>query len=135
EIEKDKNMISANEHLLTQTHVQRGKYKQNIIDWRQKVETDKTLLADYQYYAQVFTKQKESLTAQKGNIAQELGVFEPKNSIKIASHNLKTADYFETLVHEYLHYASFVSEGKKLKDAFFEEGLTEYFARAAIKEG
>lgn len=77
-----------------------------------------------------------SLEAAKMETPQELGVFEPKNSIKIAvdetSSNIVT-DYFETLTHEYLHYSSYVNEDQSLSDSFFEEGLTEYFARKAIK--
>jgi hypothetical protein len=37
-------------------------------------------------------------------------------------------------MHEYLHYASYISDDKKLSDVFFEEGLTEYFARQIIKD-
>ena len=43
------------------------------------------------------------------------------------------ADYLSTLVHEYFHYTSYVSEETVLP-GFFEEGLTEYFARKAIKQ-
>jgi len=43
-------------------------------------------------------------------------------------------DYFETLSHEYLHYASYINKDQTLKYSFFEEGLTEYFARQVVKK-
>jgi hypothetical protein len=71
----------------------------------------------------------------KNNIPHELGAFDPPDTIKIlinttSSHAI--ADYFETVVHEYLHYASY-SDNKNFTASFFEEGLTEYFARMAIQ--
>jgi hypothetical protein len=70
-------------------------------------------------------------------VPNELGVFEPKDKIKIAfattsSHAI--ADYLETVAHEYLHYTSYISQAKRFSDSFFEEGLTEYFARNIIQK-
>lgn len=101
-----------------------------------KLQLDQQLLKDYQYYDTFFKAQKAILSISTGNIPSELGVFEPKDAIKIvvaSSNSHDIADYFETLVHEYLHYASY-TEGKRLDSSFFEEGLTEYFARQTIKD-
>jgi len=74
------------------------------------------------------------------NIHRELGLFEPPNKIKIVidtekGKNMPTIDdYFEAFSHEYLHYASFISSERSFKSSFFEEGLTEYFARASVKD-
>src|SRR4029078_3193695 len=69
-------------------------------------------------------------------IPSELGVFVPSDSVKVVINNKSShsiGDYYETLVHEYLHYASY-TPGKRLESSFFEEGLTEYFARQTIKD-
>jgi hypothetical protein len=101
-----------------------------------KLSNDNQLLKNYEYYDTFFKAQKTLLAISTNNIPAELGVFEPKDSIKIvfaSSNSHDVADYFETLVHEYLHYASY-TEGKRLDSSFFEEGLTEYFARQTIKD-
>ncbi len=65
----------------------------------------------------------------------ELGVFVPENKIKMTL-DTESEDVFDayisTLAHEYLHYFSYVDAEHKL-DHFFEEGLTEYFARIAVQ--
>ena len=74
--------------------------------------------------------------ASKDDIPYELGVFAPPNNIKIAIDSTDTetlADYFGTVIHEYYHYTSYISSEKSLP-TFFEEGLTEYFARKAVKD-
>lgn len=126
-------------------------YCQNILDtWEttigainndatkltQQLQKDQQSLKDYQYYDDFFSAEKKLGTITSGNISSELGVFEAPDTIKVVvdtttSHAI--ADYFETLVHEYLHYASYVP-GKRLDSSFFEEGLTEYFARQTIKD-
>lgn len=66
----------------------------------------------------------------------ELGLFEPEDNIKIAldyTSSATLADYLSTLVHEYYHYTSYVSE-EKILPLFFEEGLTEYFARKSVEQ-
>jgi len=78
-----------------------------------------------------------SLENAKTQTPQELGIFEADNNIKVAvdetSPNV-VVDYFETLSHEYLHYASYVNKDSTLKYSFFEEGLTETFARQVAKK-
>ena len=100
------------------------------------LQKDQQLLTDYQYYDNFFSAQKKLLAASTINAPSELGVFEPPNIIKIVVTNKNShtvADYIETLCHEYLHYASY-TPGKRLDSSFFEEGLTEYFARQTVRD-
>src|SRR5260221_11151354 len=102
----------------------------------EQLQKDQQLLKDYQYYENFFKAQEQLLSLTITNIPSELGVFVPSDSIKVVINNKSShsiGDYYETLVHEYLHYASY-SSGKKLDSGFFEEGLTEYFARQTIKD-
>lgn len=99
-------------------------------------QKDQQLLKDYEYYKDFFSAQQTLIGLTSTNIPSELGVFTPPDSIKIvvnskSSHSI--GDYFETLAHEYLHYASYTA-GKRLDSSFFEEGLTEYFARQTIQD-
>lgn len=97
-------------------------------------EKDK-ILKDYIFYNTYFKSQKILIDASSGNIPSELGVFEPTDKIKIIvsdTSSTSIADFFESLSHEYLHFTSY-SPNKKLESSFFEEALTEYFARLAIK--
>ncbi|HSW88866.1 MAG TPA: hypothetical protein VLG12_06915 [Candidatus Saccharimonadales bacterium] len=103
---------------------------------KNKTIAEQNQLDEYQYYDTFFKTQRNILQNQKRNIPHELGDFEPKDAIKIvidttSSHAI--ADYLETVTHEYLHYASYV-KGQSFSNSFFEEGLTEYFARRAIKD-
>jgi hypothetical protein len=102
-----------------------------------KISSDESKLKEYDEYNTFYTTLEKSVKARSVNIPQELGLFTPKDSIKIVfstTNSHKVADYLVTLVHEYNHYASYISEQKKLSDLFFEEGLTEYFARQTIKD-
>jgi len=93
------------------------------------------LLKEYQFYNSYYKAQKQLINLSTNNITSELGVFEPPYLIKIIvndSSSNKIADYFESLSHEYLHFTSYTSN-KRLESSFFEESLTEYFARQAIK--
>ena len=144
-IEIDKDKIEENRTLFNQLRshkkITAGVVRQinnNLGDWGDRLGRDQELLGEYTYYAAFFQKQKESVRVQRGNISHELGVFEPNSTIRIVRLHVDNQPamigYLETLVHEYLHYASFVSKIRRLKDPFFEEGLTEYFARAVIKD-
>jgi len=108
-----------------------------LSDRSNKLISDKDNLKGYNDYYDFYVGLGQSLQLARGGIPHEFGTFIPKDVIRIAfntadsSHTI--ADYLETLIHEYLHYASYVSDDKKLSDVFFEEGLTEYFARQIIK--
>lgn len=90
----------------------------------------------HEEYKKLLVDYRELVAKQKDIAPQELGLFEPEKSVKVVLESTSSkslADYFATLVHEYLHYTSYVSEERYLPH-FFEEGLTEYFTRKIIKE-
>jgi hypothetical protein len=94
-------------------------------------------LTQYQTYITFYSQQKLLTQEESTFISYEFGTFNPPDAIKISltlKNNLQaTGDYFELLVHEYLHYACFDENGKTISSTFFKEGLTEYFARRIIK--
>ncbi len=109
----------------------------------------KELLSEYQDYQTYFTSQKKRIEQETNHVPNELGVFREPNTIQIIYNpsvnsaanmvsigqgSLSLIDYFEILVHEYLHYASFISNKDRFTNSFFEEALTEYFARNIIKQ-
>lgn len=102
---------------------------------KNKIQTGQQKLSDAQKFALFFKTQRNVVKIQSNNIPHELGVFTPDNTIEIAldtSNSHAIADYFETLIHEYYHYASYSKE-KHFTDLFFEEALTEYFARKTVE--
>lgn len=77
---------------------------------------------------------QDVVAASKNSTPYELGLFEPEKNIKVVLDSTKNedlADFLSTVVHEYYHYASYVSEDRQLP-LFFEEGFTEYFSRKAV---
>jgi hypothetical protein len=106
----------------------------NDANWQ--LESDQKSLKDYQSYLDILTTQASLVKALESSITSEAGQFVPADSINMVlnpTDPTRIADYISTLTHEYLHYASYISGDKFLPDLFFEEGLTEYFARKAIK--
>jgi len=98
---------------------------------------NQNILNEYKYYDDYFKKQEKVLLLQSEKISHENGVFQSPDVIKLtldttSPHGI--ADYFATVTHEYLHYASYQGAEKRFDSTFFEEGLTEYFARSAIKD-
>jgi hypothetical protein len=111
-----------------------AKYDQNIKENQNYLAYAQKELPQYQAILQQFKDIRDSTNQQKSSTPYELGLFEPDNEIRIAldeTSSNRLADYFSTLVHEYYHYTSYVSHEKVLPQ-FFEEGLTEYFARKSI---
>jgi hypothetical protein len=151
-IQQDKDKIQANKVALKHTHGNKAliiAITKNISDWTKRLQKEQVLLKEYDNYLSIFKDKKMGVVSQQSNISGELGVFEPKDTIKISIDNaLQRHDglaigenqdrnfykYMHTLTHEYLHYTSYVSEKKVLKEPFFEEGLTEYFARKAVED-
>lgn len=98
---------------------------------------------NYQTQVTQYTEAKKTLdtiklfiSSQKDSTPQELGIFLPEKEKKIAldSTDSKTlATYIVTLTHEYLHYTSYVSKERRLPQ-FFEERLTEYYARRVVSK-
>jgi hypothetical protein len=116
----------------------KSKLESEIENLSIKLLSDQNKLKESQKYYDFYIALGKQVQLIEGTIPEEFGAFTPKDAIGLAfnmadsSHTV--ADYLETLAHEYIHYASYVSDDKKLKDSFFEEGLTEYFARQVIKD-
>ena len=110
--------------------------RHELDSWQAKLTRGRKLIADQKAIIAFYQSQKIVGRTLSDNIPHERGSFDPISGIKLTLDTIDNpralADYFATLTHEYLHYTSFVSEGKKLSDPFFEEGLTEYYARMAI---
>lgn len=99
-----------------------------------ELKNESELLKTYTTYDAFFKAQSKLTDALKINIPQELGLFTPKDAIKVMIETKSPhaiADYLETVTHEYYHYASHL-DNKSFKTLFFEESLTEYFARNTI---
>jgi hypothetical protein len=107
------------------------------------INTNNQNVSYYQTQANLWNEYLDSFEAArayvedtKNQTPQELGIFEGEgNTIKLAVDETSSnviVDYFATLSHEYIHYASYVNKDKELKYGFFEEGLTETFARQVI---
>lgn len=129
-----------------------NKYQQNIKDWNDLIIKYETNLKKWheaiEYYQSQIIKLKENISIldnykkvyafKKNIIIYELGIFLPESNIKIIideTTSKSLADYFAIAEHEFLHYASYISEEKQQKFlSFFEEALTEYFARKIIKK-
>lgn len=113
-----------------------SQYQSSLQDWKNQLAYDRRQLAEFQEYKELFEISRELTASQKEQTPYELGVFEPDNTIKVVLENTDSsslADFYATLVHEYLHYSSYISEERVL-DGFFEEGLTEYFSRKTIQD-
>lgn len=103
---------------------------QNNLIYYQKV------INEFEIYKEDWLWVRELVESQKSHTSYELGVFIPEKTIKIALDSINPKDiklYLSTLAHEYFHYTSYVSNERQLP-LFFEEGLTEYFARKSIKK-
>jgi hypothetical protein len=116
----------------------KSELEKEIVDLNAKLLSDQDKLKKSQKYYDFYIALGKQVQLVEGTIPEEFGAFTPKDVIGIAFNTADSshavADYLETLVHEYIHYASYISENKKLSDSFFEEGLTEYFARQIIKD-
>jgi hypothetical protein len=80
---------------------------------------------------------KRLVAGLKDRTPDELGIFVPdENSIKVVLDN-QDLDHLDELlavmVHEYLHYTSYVDDERRL-GSFFEEGLTEYYTRRVVEQ-
>jgi hypothetical protein len=93
-------------------------------------------LAGYREYLKFYQNQKLLTYEETDFTTLEYAVFNPPNIINITQIKQNSpqamADYFVVLVHEYLHYTTYNEEGRRLDSLFFEEGLTEYFARKIV---
>lgn len=104
--------------------------EQNTLSYNQGVyalyKSDLDDLGTYQDFVNHF----------KSQTPYELGLFEPEKEIRVVLDSIDSkslADFISTISHEYLHYTSYISEERSLPQ-FFEEGLTEMFARKIGRE-
>ena len=112
-----------------------AEYQKNINDWKQELEKNQNLLSINLETEKMFEDRKVFWAGQKESTIFELGIFYPPNNITIAidyTSNEKLPVYLSTLVHEYFHYTSYVSEERDLP-RFFDEGLTDYFSKKTYK--
>ncbi|QQG43375.1 MAG: hypothetical protein HYW45_04260 [Candidatus Daviesbacteria bacterium] len=111
-------------------------FQKNITDWEQSLKIDQYNLGEYQKTKDLLVKYRDLVATQKDNAPGELGIFESPDKIKVvleSTSDKAIADYFAIVVHEYLHYSSYVSEERSLPQ-FFEEGLTEYYSRQIVTD-
>lgn len=129
-----------------------AQYQKNIQDWSSSINEYQGYISEWNKLVSLYENRiveikdgikllqgyKGLLEAKKGGTVYELGVFIPEKDIKLALDDVSSkslADFLATAVHEYLHYTSYVSEEKSNNfEPFFEESLTEYFARDIIKK-
>lgn len=108
-----------------------------VVDLKENLKLSQKQLEQYDLYEKFYISQKNLTGSESSFISFEFGTFNPPDDIKISqvfeNSSQSLADYFELIVHEYFHYASYSEEGKKLGSSFFEEGLAEFFARKVIK--
>jgi hypothetical protein len=131
-IESGRNLLSASQS----ARVNSSSERVSTTDVTREIEESENTLDDMLYRASYFNLQKQLLLTQGQNSPHENGIFVPDDSIRIVfktSSPHAIADFFATLTHEYLHFASYSGEEQRLTDSFFEEGLTEYFARKMIR--
>ena len=87
-------------------------------------------------YLKLLLAEKPAFANQATTVPDELGIFNPPKNIQVMVFSKSpqaSADFLEALTHEYLHFASFNTEAH-FGSSFFEEGLTEYFARKIIAD-
>ncbi|OGC48046.1 hypothetical protein A2W32_01665 [candidate division WWE3 bacterium RBG_16_37_10] len=111
-------------------------FKKNISDWQDALQQNQYWLGETQKDKDILIAYKEIVASQKDTTPSELGLFEPPSTVKVVLESVSDkalADYFATLVHEYLHYSSYVSKERVLP-RFFEEGITEYYSRKVVKD-
>lgn len=114
-----------------------SKFEKNISDWKSSLYYDQSQLNENKKLLSYFSDWKEITESEKNSTPLELGVFYEDNKIDVAfdwTNNKSIISFLETLSHEYLHYASYISDEKSFENIAFEEGLTEYYARSIIKD-
>jgi hypothetical protein len=98
------------------------------------VQDFQVVVAGYRRDQQMVEAVISQVEQSKLGVNQELGIFFPPNDVKVvleSSDHEALAGYMAIVVHEYLHYISFISEDRTLP-RLFEEGLTEYLARQVV---
>lgn len=118
-----------------------AQYQQNINSWNSTLQYDENELSQAQTADQNLKDYASSVDSSKNSTPDELGIFEGPSHVRVVLDSTSPKginSFLETLVHENLHYQSYVSEDRNFQftdgtyDGFWEEGLTEYFARKVI---
>lgn len=119
-----------------QRNAQNAGYESEIKTNQQNLSYYQSLYGEFKGYLDQFVDYKVFIEMTKQQTPYELGLFEPENSVKVVLDSTGEKDisnFIVTLTHEYLHYSSYVSEERTLPQ-FFEEGLTEHFARKIVSD-
>ncbi len=119
-----------------QRNTQNAQYESEIRTNQQNLSYYQSLYGEFKGYLDQFVDYKVFIEMTKQQTPYELGLFEPENSVKVVLDSTGEKDisnFIVTLTHEYLHYSSYVSEERTLPQ-FFEEGLTEHFARKIVSD-
>lgn len=119
-----------------QRNTQNAQYESEIRTNQQNLSYYQSLYSEFKGYLDQFVDYKVFIEMTKQQTPYELGLFEPENSVKVVLDSTGEKDisnFIVTLTHEYLHYSSYVSEERTLPQ-FFEEGLTEHFARKIVSD-
>jgi hypothetical protein len=118
-----------------------ARYQKNIADANSSLRYYQGEYAQAQEADQSLKDYADSVNSSKDSTPQELGLFEGPKHIRVVLDSTSSkgiSSFVETLVHESLHYQSYVSEDRNFQfndgtyDGFWEEGLTEYFARKVL---
>lgn len=102
------------------------------------MEENKKRITQNQEYLKFYVSQKLLTQEEVNYVSYENAAFSPPDLIKITqikrNNPQALADYMVVLIHEYLHYTTFNENDKGLGSLFFEEGITEYFAREIVED-
>ncbi len=118
-----------------------AQFQQNINDWNNTLQYDENELSNAQTAEQNLKDYAQLIENQKNSTPDELGKFDGPKTVRVVLDSTSAkgiSEFLETLAHENLHYQSYVSNDRNLQftdgtyDSFWEEGLTEYFARKVI---
>lgn len=124
------NQVSELENEISQLKSEGDEFTKELND-------DQNRLTQYQTLSRYYSSEKIITQEASNFISYEFGTFNSPDVIKISlvmeNNTQTTADLLELVVHEYLHYTRYEENGMRLSSSFFDEGLTEYFARKIIK--
>lgn len=112
----------------------------NINELNNILQTDEGYLSDAQSVEKEYQTAKAYVNSEKDTTPDELGKFNDPNTVRVVLDSTSPKginEFLETLIHENLHYQSFIKDRQfqfsdSSYDGFWEEGLTEYFARKVI---
>lgn len=114
-----------------------GRLSTSVSEIADEIANSEQLALQQKAYIDFYEIQKSLVQSQTDYVSYEYAVFAPPDKIRITptvSNNPRPlADYFAVLIHEYLHYTTSNSQSR-LSSLFFEEGLTEYFARSIVSK-